>query len=99
MIDFNNKSILITGGTGSLGKALTKKIYSNFRGIKRLVIYSRDEQKQFQMSNDYPESKYPSIRFFIGDVRDKDRLNRGFKGIYKSYITSNIERHPCFGCS
>lgn len=77
----NNKSILITGGTGSLGKALTFHILSKYPQVKRLVIFSRDEQKQFQMAQDYPESKYPQVRFFIGDVRDKDRLIRAFKGV------------------
>lgn len=75
------KSILITGGTGSLGKALTEYILTNYPTIKRLVIYSRDEQKQFQMAQDYPESKYPCIRYFIGDVRDYERLKRAFRGI------------------
>jgi len=77
----NNKSILITGGTGSLGKELTKTIFKKWPGIKRLVIYSRDEQKQFQMAQDYSESKYPAIRYFIGDVRDLARLKRAFSGI------------------
>ncbi|GLR18845.1 UDP-N-acetylglucosamine 4,6-dehydratase (inverting) [Portibacter lacus] len=77
----NNKSILITGGTGSLGKALTKRIFSEFPDVKRLVIYSRDEQKQFVMAQEYPNHKYPQIRFFIGDVRDKERLLRAFNGI------------------
>lgn len=81
MLDLNNKSILITGGTGSLGKALTKHIYQSFPHIKRLVIFSRDEQKQFQMAQEYPSDKYESIRFFIGDVRDKERLVRAFNGI------------------
>ena len=78
---FSNKSILITGGTGSLGKALTQYIFKNHPDISRLVIFSRDEQKQFQMAQDYPQEKYPQIRFFIGDVRDKDRLVRAMKGI------------------
>lgn len=78
---YSGKSILITGGTGSLGKALTKHIIENFKYIKRLVIFSRDEQKQFQMAQEFPESKYPFLRYFIGDVRDKDRLIRAFKGI------------------
>jgi UDP-N-acetylglucosamine 4,6-dehydratase len=81
MIDLNNKSILITGGTGSLGKALTQRILSNWPDVKRLVIFSRDEQKQFQMAQDYPEKDYPQLRFFIGDVRDQERLIRAFKGI------------------
>ncbi|MBS1630811.1 MAG: UDP-N-acetylglucosamine 4,6-dehydratase (inverting) [Bacteroidetes bacterium] len=80
-LDLTNKSVLITGGTGSLGKALTKTILTRWPNIKRLVIYSRDEQKQFQMAFEYPDSKYPNIRFFIGDVRDYDRLKRAFKGI------------------
>lgn len=78
---FINKSILITGGTGSLGKALTEEFLNNYPEIKKLVIFSRDEQKQFQMAQDFPISKYPQIRFFIGDVRDKDRLKRAMKDI------------------
>ena len=74
-------SILITGGTGSLGKELTKTILAQWPDIKRLVIYSRDEQKQYQMAQEYPDSKYPAIRYFIGDVRDLDRLKRAFAGI------------------
>lgn len=77
----NNKSILITGGTGSLGKELTKTILQKWPDIKRLVIYSRDEQKQFQMAQEFPESEYPAIRYFIGDVRDLERLKRAFNGI------------------
>lgn len=77
----DNKSILITGGTGSLGKELTKTIIHKWPKVKRLVIYSRDEQKQFQMAQEYPEREYPNIRFFIGDVRDKERLIRAFEGI------------------
>ena len=77
----SNKSILITGGTGSLGRELTKTILRKWPDIKRLVIYSRDEQKQFQMLQEFPESKYPMIRFFIGDVRDYNRLKRAFKGV------------------
>lgn len=77
----DNKSILITGGTGSLGKELTKTILKKWPNVKKLVIYSRDEQKQFQMAQEFPESKYPAIRYFIGDVRDLERLKRAFNGI------------------
>ena len=79
MVD--NKSILITGGTGSLGKALTRHILANYPNIERLVIFSRDEQKQFVMAQEYPNEKYPQVRFFIGDVRDKARLKRAMQGI------------------
>lgn len=77
----DGKSVLITGGTGSFGKAFVAYAFNNWPGIKRLVIYSRDEQKQFQMAQDYPRDKYPQIRFFIGDVRDYERLKRAVEGI------------------
>lgn len=77
----NDKSILITGGTGSFGKAFIKTVLTKYPSVKRLVIYSRDEQKQFQMAQDYPFDKYPMIRFFIGDVRDFERLKTALKGI------------------
>jgi UDP-N-acetylglucosamine 4,6-dehydratase (inverting) len=81
MLDLTNKSILITGGTGSFGKAFVKYVLEKWPRIKRLVIYSRDEQKQFQMAFDYPDKRFPQIRFFIGDVRDYDRLKRACNGI------------------
>lgn len=74
----NRKSILITGGTGSLGKALTRVILKRYPEVRRLIIFSRDEQKQFQMAQEYPVDQYPMIRFFIGDVRDLERLKRAF---------------------
>ena len=81
MIDLNGKSILITGGTGSLGKQLTQTILVKWPNVKRLVIFSRDEQKQFQMNQDFSDTKYPALRYFIGDIRDYDRLTRAFEGI------------------
>ncbi|OYU56009.1 MAG: UDP-N-acetylglucosamine 4,6-dehydratase (inverting) [Chitinophagaceae bacterium BSSC1] len=77
----NNKSILITGGTGSLGKELVKTILAKWPNVSRLIVYSRDEQKQFQMAQDFPESEYPAMRYFIGDVRDYERLKRAFIGV------------------
>jgi UDP-N-acetylglucosamine 4,6-dehydratase/5-epimerase len=77
----NNKSILITGGTGSFGKMFTKIILERYPDVKRLVIYSRDELKQFEMAQLYPESKYPQVRFFIGDVRDGARFKRACEDI------------------
>ena len=77
----SNKIILITGGTGSLGKALTKHIFKTYPEVKKVIILSRDEQKQFQMAQEYPTKKYPQIRFFLGDVRDKERMVRAFHGV------------------
>jgi len=76
----NDKSILITGGTGSFGKKCTEIILRKYKP-KRLVILSRDELKQFEMAQQYPLDKYNCMRFFIGDVRDKERLYRAFHGI------------------
>lgn len=75
------KSILITGGTGSLGTALTRRIFAEYPNVRRVVIFSRDEQKQFQMTQEFPENKYPAIRYFIGDVRDYSRLKRALRNI------------------
>ena len=77
----NNKSILITGGTGTFGKAFVKTIFERFPEVKRLVVFSRDELKQYEMGQQFPESKYSAIRYFIGDVRDADRLRRAMEGI------------------
>lgn len=77
----NNKSILITGGTGSFGKQFTKTILDRYPDVKRLVIYSRDELKQFEMSQEYSKDKYPGIRYFIGDIRDGERFKRACEGI------------------
>jgi len=77
----NNKSVLITGGTGSFGKAFTRKILEDYPDIKRLIIFSRDELKQFEMAQTFSESKYPSLRYFIGDVRDKERVKRALEDV------------------
>ena len=77
----NNKTILITGGTGSLGQALTSTILKKYKNINKLIIFSRDEFKQFEMQTIFPETKYSCMRYFLGDVRDLERLNQAFKGV------------------
>ncbi|MBW2017904.1 MAG: UDP-N-acetylglucosamine 4,6-dehydratase (inverting) [Deltaproteobacteria bacterium] len=77
---FNDKILLITGGTGSFGKKCTEIILRRYHP-RKLIIFSRDELKQWEMRQQFPSSKYPSIRFFIGDVRDKERLNRALQGV------------------
>jgi UDP-N-acetylglucosamine 4,6-dehydratase len=76
----NNKTILITGGTGSFGKKCTGIILKKYKP-KRLIIFSRDELKQFEMAQEFPDSTYECIRYFIGDVRDKERLYRAFRNV------------------
>ena len=76
----NNKNILITGGTGSFGKKCTEIILQRYKP-RRLIIFSRDELKQFEMAQQFPDSKYNCIRYFIGDIRDKERLHRAFSNI------------------
>ena len=80
-MDLTGKSILITGGTGSFGTAFVRKIITEKHKVKRLVIYSRDELKQYQMSQEFPQTKEGSIRYFIGDVRDEQRLTLALKNI------------------
>jgi UDP-N-acetylglucosamine 4,6-dehydratase (inverting) len=73
--------ILITGGTGSFGKAFIADVFRRFPDIRRLVVYSRDELKQWELQQLYPEQLYPKLRFFLGDVRDRSRLTRALEGI------------------
>lgn len=80
MSAFDGARLLITGGTGSFGKRFIKHLLATSKA-QRLVVYSRDELKQFEMRQDYPVDQFPNIRFFIGDVRDRDRLYRAFDGI------------------
>jgi UDP-N-acetylglucosamine 4,6-dehydratase/5-epimerase len=77
----SDKSILVTGGTGSFGQAFARTVLKRFPGIERLVIYSRDELKQFEMAQHLSPAEHPALRYFIGDVRDKDRLKRALEGV------------------
>ena len=75
---FDNKNILITGGTGSFGTEFVKQTLTEFRP-KKLIVFSRDEMKQWEMAKNYPNHK--ALRFFIGDVREKERLYRAMSGV------------------
>ncbi len=77
----NNKSVLITGGTGSFGQMFVKTILRNYPDVKRIVIFSRGELKQYKMQQTYPSDQYSQMRFFIGDVRDAERIKQACEGI------------------
>ncbi|MBD1564517.1 UDP-N-acetylglucosamine 4,6-dehydratase (inverting) [Vibrio sp. S12_S33] len=77
----NNKSVLITGGTGSFGKQFIKSILEQYDDVKKIIIYSRDELKQSEIKLQYPSKDYPQLRFFIGDVRDQNRLIQACEGV------------------
>ena len=87
------KNILITGGTGSFGKKCTAIILKRYKP-NRLIIYSRDELKQFEMAQDFPDTKYDCMRYFIGDVRDKERLNRAFRNVDYVIHAAAIKQVP-----
>ena len=77
----NNKNVLITGGTGSFGKKFIETILNRYSKVKKVIIFSRDELKQSELRQIYPEREYPQLRFFIGDVRDKERVKRACEGV------------------
>jgi UDP-N-acetylglucosamine 4,6-dehydratase/5-epimerase len=79
-LDLNDKSILVTGGTGSFGKHFLKSVVERYKP-RRLIIFSRDEMKQFEMAQDFSTERYPFIRYFIGDVRDRDRLELALRDV------------------
>jgi len=91
---FAQKTILITGGTGSLGNKITETLTKRFPEIKKIIIYSRDEQKQFQMAQKFPSLEFPNIRFFIGDIRDKERLRRALYGVDYVIHTAALKHVP-----
>lgn len=76
-----NKTILVTGGTGSFGHKFVETVLRDFPEVKKVIVFSRDELKQFEMSQRFPSDKYPQIRFFLGDVRDRDRLRLAFEEV------------------
>ncbi|MCG8387682.1 MAG: UDP-N-acetylglucosamine 4,6-dehydratase (inverting) [Cytophagales bacterium] len=81
MLQLENKTVLITGGTGSFGRKFVREVLHRHPTIKKLIIFSRDELKQYEMSLDYPKDKYNQVRFFLGDIRDRNRLFRAFEGV------------------
>ena len=80
MFDSSSR-ILITGGTGSFGKAFIARVLQRFPEIRRVVVYSRDELKQWELQQHYPEADFPQLRFFLGDVRDQNRLQRALEQV------------------
>src|SRR5215208_4983432 len=79
-LDLNDKTVLVTGGTGSFGKHFLKTVVERYRP-RRLIIFSRDELKQFEMAQDYSPEQYPFLRYFIGDIRDRDRLELALRDV------------------
>lgn len=77
---FEGKTVLVTGGTGSFGRKFVKTILERYNP-KKVIVFSRDEFKQYQMQKEFPKEKYPNLRFFLGDIRDKERLYRAFEGV------------------
>ena len=75
------RRVLVTGGTGSFGRAFVRRLLESYPDIERLVIFSRDELKQWEMSQIFPSTKYPQIRYFLGDIRDRDRIKLALERI------------------
>ena len=90
-INFKNKTILITGGTGSFGTAFINYILKVKESPKKIIVFSRDELKQFEMKKFFDQQKFSNIRYFLGDIRDKDRLNFSLKNVLNE---RNFHRKP-----
>ena len=89
----NNKVILITGGTGSFGKQMLITLLHNFQP-KKIIIFSRDEFKQSEMQKNFSYTKYPCLRYFIGDIRDKERLIEAFNGVDIIFHAAALKQVP-----
>lgn len=81
MLNIDNKTILITGGSGSFGRKFIEITLRDYPGVKKIIVYSRDEMKHLEMMRFFPQKQFPQLRFFVGDVRDKDRLMRACEGV------------------
>ncbi len=81
MLNIDNKTILITGGSGSFGRKFIEITLRDYPGVKKIIVYSRDEMKHLEMMRLYPRKQFPQLRFFVGDVRDKERLMRACEGV------------------
>ena len=77
----NNKTILITGATGSFGQKFVSKILNKYKSVKKVIVFSRDEYKQLLMQEKFEKSNYKKLRFFLGDIRDVNRLKQAFEGV------------------
>lgn len=94
MLFDSSSSLLITGGTGSFGKAFIAYVIKRFPNIRRIVVYSRDELKQWELQRLYPPSEFPQLRFFLGDVRDYDRLRRAMEGVNTVVHAAALKQVP-----
>lgn len=92
-LDLNNKSILVTGGTGSFGRRFVGTIVQNYKP-RRVIVYSRDELKQYEMAQEFPEKNYPALRLFIGDVRDCERLKMAMREVDYVIHTAALKQVP-----
>ncbi len=92
-LDIDGKSILVTGGTGSFGKQFVYNVLKRFRP-KRLIVFSRDELKQSEMAEHLPVGKHPALRYFLGDVRDRDRLEMALQGVDVVVHTAALKQVP-----
>ena len=89
-----SKRVLITGGTGSFGKAFISKLLTSYPEVERIVVYSRDELKQWNLMQKYPVDKYPQLRFFLGDIRDRERLKRALEGVDSVVHAAALKQVP-----